>query len=203
MGVRVRWVVVCTAAGALLMGCGGGSTSSEPGSAVSKTVACSLRQSSVASSANQAGSTMMFASRALAGENSPMPSKYTCDGANISPPLVWNVPAKTAALMLVMTVIDNAGSSVRWIVSDISANSKGVGEGQTPEGGIVGANAEGHSNYGGICPPRGQTGSVQFELYALSKKLPLTQGFSPATAEHDYSGDLLHTAVVKSVYSRR
>jgi hypothetical protein len=36
-------------------------------------------------------------------DNGELPKQYTCDGANISPPLEWqNVPAKAAALVLIM-----------------------------------------------------------------------------------------------------
>jgi hypothetical protein len=141
--------------------------------------------------------------------NGAIPSQYTCDGANISPPLQWqNVPAKAAALVLF--VIDDTPtgptSGIRWIVGDISPTAAGVASGATPQGGIVGADTQGHAGYGGICPARGKTSTVEFVLYALRKKIPLSPGFTPAVAESEYGAgkDLLGSAAVTyAVYQRR
>ena len=140
--------------------------------------------------------------------NGALPAQYTCDGANISPPLEWhNVPAKAAALVLF--IIDDSAtgpaSGVRWVVGDISPTSKGVAAGKTPEGGIVGSDTQGRSGYGGICPAHGKTSTLELVLYALSKKIPLTPGFAPATAESEYGAgkDLLGSAAVTyAVYHR-
>lgn len=140
--------------------------------------------------------------------NGAIPKQYTCDGASISPPLQWqNVPAKAAALVLFVIDDSSTGSAsgIRWIVGDINPSSKGVAAGQTPEGGIVGSDTQGHPGYGGICPPHGKTSTIEFTLYALSKKIPLTPGFQPAVAESEYgSGKLLmgEAATTYAVYHR-
>jgi Raf kinase inhibitor-like YbhB/YbcL family protein len=140
--------------------------------------------------------------------NGEIPKQYTCDGANISPPLEWqNVPSKAAALVLFVIDDSSTGSAggIRWIVGDINPSSKGVAAGQTPAGGIVGSDAQGNSGYGGICPPHGKTSTIQFVLYALSKKIPLSPGFQPSIAESEYgSGKLLmgEAAVTYAVYHR-
>jgi hypothetical protein len=131
---------------------------------------------------------MALASPAFA-ENELIPAEYTCQGAGISPPLEWkNLPAKTAALVLF--VIDDSSDGrtggIRWVVGDIDPNSSGVAAGQVPAGGIVGSNAEGKAGYASICPAAGKDSWVQFQLYALSKKIPLTPGFVPGVAEHEY-----------------
>jgi Raf kinase inhibitor-like YbhB/YbcL family protein len=141
-------------------------------------------------------------------DNSELPKQYTCDGANISPPLEWhNIPAKAAALVLFM-IDDSAtgtASGIRWIVGDINPKSTGVAAGQTPEGGIVGSDTQGKSGYGGICPPPGKTSTIEVEMYALSKKIPLTAGFQADLAESEYgSGKLLigEAAVSYATYHR-
>jgi hypothetical protein len=140
--------------------------------------------------------------------NGAIPSQYTCDGADISPPLEWqNVPAKAAALVLIVIDDSSTGpaSGIRWFVGDINPSSKGVAAGKSPEDGIVGSDSQGHPGYGGICPPPGKTSTVQFTLYALSKKIPLSSGFQPAVAESEYgSGKLLmgSAAVTYAVYHR-
>jgi phosphatidylethanolamine-binding protein (PEBP) family uncharacterized protein len=140
--------------------------------------------------------------------NGAIPSQYTCDGANISPPLEWkNVPAKAAALVLIAIDDSSTGpaSGIRWFVGDIDPSSKGVAAGKTPEGGIVGSDTQGKSGYGGICPEHGKTATIQFTLYALSKKIPLTPGFTPSVAESEYGqGKLLmgEAAVTYGTYTR-
>jgi Raf kinase inhibitor-like YbhB/YbcL family protein len=140
--------------------------------------------------------------------NGAIPAQYTCDGANISPPLEWqNVPKKAAALVLIAIDDSSTGpaSGIRWFVGDINPSSKGVAAGQTPEGGIAGSDTQGRSGYGGICPPPGKTATIQFTLYALSKKIPLTPGFQPALAEEEYGqGKLLmgEAAVTYGTYTR-
>jgi Raf kinase inhibitor-like YbhB/YbcL family protein len=149
--------------------------------------------------------TMEIASSAFPGENVALPAQYTCDGANISPPLEWrNLPAHTAALVLSLSMIDNAGSTVRWTVANISPSATSVAEGKTPEGGIVGANSEGHSEYGGICPPHGQTASIQIELFALSHTVAVSTGFQASQLEHEYTTGklMLGTAVDTTTYRR-
>lgn len=140
--------------------------------------------------------------------NGAIPKQYTCDGANISPPLQWrDVPSKAAALVLFIIDDSSTGPTggIRWIVGDIDPHSTGVAAGQTPAGGIVGSDTQGHSGYGGICPPHGKTSTIEFVLYALSKKIPLSPGFQPSAAEQAYgAGKLLlgEAATTYAVYHR-
>ncbi len=141
--------------------------------------------------------------------NGAIPTQYTCDGADISPPLDWqHVPAKTAALVLFI-IDDNesytgSGSGIRWVIGDIDPRSSGVAAGKIPEGGIVGSDTQGHAGYGGICPEHGKTDTIEFTLYALSKKIPLTPGFQPAVAEREYGAGklLLGSTTTYGVYTR-
>ena len=141
------------------------------------------------------------------GSSGSIPARYTCDGAGISPPLQWSdVPANAAALvLLIVNTTAGPASGVRWIVGDIDPGSKGVGAGGMPEGGIVGSDSQGRSGYGGICPARGKTSTVQFVLYALSKKIPLTPGFQPSVAEREYNAGKLvlsQAAISYATYRR-
>ncbi len=126
--------------------------------------------------------------------NGAIPSQYTCSGSGISPPLEWkNVPAKAAELVLF--VIDESSESssggIRWIVGGIEPSSKGVAAGSVPPGGIVGTNTAGKAAYSPICPASGKSDTVEFVLYALSKKITLTPGFQPDIAESQYGSQKL------------
>jgi hypothetical protein len=124
------------------------------------------------------------------GLNEQIPKEYTCDGANISPALEWqNVPSNAKALVLFAIDDSSTGSAsgIRWIVGDINPNTTGVEAGKIPEGGIVGSDTQGHPGYGGFCPEHGKTDGIQFDLWALSEKIPLKPGFIAGTAESEYA----------------
>ncbi len=86
-----------------------------------------------------------------------VPREFTCDGANVSPPLAWTgVPAGTTALVLLVDDPD-AGAFVHWIVLDLSGAdghlARGIGgSAATPQ---QGRNDFGDVGWGGPCPPSG------------------------------------------------
>ncbi len=127
--------------------------------------------------------------------NGALPAQYMCTGAGISPPLSWTkVPAKTAELFLFAIAEGPGGSGgggIRWVVGGIDPSSTGVAAGQIPPGGIVGTNTAGKAAYSPVCPPKGKSETVEFVMYALSKKLPLSTGFQPAKAESEYGSKKL------------
>jgi Raf kinase inhibitor-like YbhB/YbcL family protein len=137
--------------------------------------------------------------------NGTIPQQYTCDGANISPPLQWqHLPAHTKDLVLFVIddSSDGAEGGIRWVVAGIEPTLSGISAGQLPSGAVVGLNGSGKATYGGICPPKGKPASIEFVLWALSKKIPLSSGFIPAVAEHDYSHSELASATTYASYSR-
>ncbi len=126
-----------------------------------------------------------------------IPAQYTCDGTNVSPPLQWqHLPARTKELVLFVIDDSSDGSAggIRWVVAGIDPSVSGVSAGQLPAGAVVGLNGSGKATYGGICPPKGKPAAIEVVLWALSKKIPLSNGFVPTVAEHDYSGSELASA---------
>jgi Raf kinase inhibitor-like YbhB/YbcL family protein len=190
------------------------SSSSSAGSGSSRSSSSGASRSSSSSGSNASGEVPPPRAGAMAITspafelNGAIPTQYTCDGADMSPPLEWkNIPSKAAALVLFIIDDNAAGPSggIRWIVGDINPTSKGVAAGKTPEGGIVGSDTQGHAGYGGICPAHGKTSTIEFVLYALSKRIPISPGFQPSIAESEYgSGKLLlgSAAVTYAGYHR-
>jgi phosphatidylethanolamine-binding protein (PEBP) family uncharacterized protein len=140
--------------------------------------------------------------------NGVIPAQYTCAGAGISPALSWEkVPAHAAELIL-FVIDDNANGSsggIRWIVGGIEPSSTGVAAGKLPPGAIVGTNTPGKAAYSPICPASGKSDTIEFVMYALSKKISISPGFRPDVAEAQYgSGKLLmgQAAVTYGVASR-
>ncbi len=137
--------------------------------------------------------------------NGAIPAQYTCDGANVSPPLQWqHLPAHTKELVLF--VIDDSSDSsqggIRWVIAGLEPGLSGISAGQLPSGAVVGLNSSGKATYGGICPSKGRSASIEFVLWALSKTIPLANGFTPAVAEHDYSHSELASATTYATYTR-
>jgi Raf kinase inhibitor-like YbhB/YbcL family protein len=116
------------------------------------------------------------------GEGGTIPGKYTCDGADVSPPLKWNaLPTGTKSLALICDDPDApVGTWVHWVFYDIPAETEGLPEGVAPidhpeEGGTQGINDFRKIGYGGPCPPGG-THRYFFKLYALDTLLNLSPG---------------------------
>lgn len=140
--------------------------------------------------------------------NGAIPVSYTCAGAGISPALSWQkVPAKAAELFLFVIDDNSSGSEggIRWVVGGIEPSSTGVAAGKLPAGGIVGTNTAGKAAYSPICPAKGKSDTVEFVMYALSKKLQLSPGFQPTSAEAQYGSHKLlmgSAAVTYGIASR-
>ncbi|MFZ1925714.1 MAG: hypothetical protein WAU42_06195 [Solirubrobacteraceae bacterium] len=140
--------------------------------------------------------------------NGAIPVSYTCAGAGISPALSWQkVPTKAAELFLFVIDDNSSGSEggIRWVVGGIEPSSTGVAAGKVPAGGIVGTNTAGKAAYSAICPAKGKSDTVEFVMYALSKKLQLSPGFQPANAEAQYGSHKLlmgSAAVTYGIASR-
>ena len=88
-----------------------------------------------------------------------IPSKYTCDGANISPPLrLSDVPAQAKSLVLIMDDPDvpkrlrKDGMWDHWVVFNIPASLTEIKEGEEPEG-THGIGTSNNLDYYGPCPP--------------------------------------------------
>src|SRR3989344_8651129 len=68
-------------------------------------------------------SNMKLTSNAFDEENRRMPKKYTCQGENINPELIWSdVPEKTKSFALIVDDPDApSGTWVHWLVKDMLA----------------------------------------------------------------------------------
>lgn len=111
-------------------------------------------------------------------EGGDIPVKYTCDGADVSPPLhIMNVPAKAKELVLIMDDPDAPGGTfTHWLLYNVKGNTGAIAEGKVPAGSRQGTNSFGAARYQGPCPPAFQTHRYFFTVYALSKASGLAAG---------------------------
>ena len=135
-------------------------------------------------------------------EGGDIPSKYTCDGADISPPLeISAVPAEAEALALVMDDPDAPGSTFdHWLVWNIPTDVDSIPEDTEPEG-VQGKTDFGRLGYGGPCPPSG-THTYRFKLYALDDTLDLDQGATKDQLQQAMEGHVLEDDMLSADYSR-
>lgn len=106
-----------------------------------------------------------------------IPSKYTCDGENVSPDLKWNKPNdKIKSFALIVDDPDApSGDFVHWVVYNIPGSIIEFPENVTsskniPEMFTIGKNDFGKIGYGGPCPPSG-THRYYFKIYGLDTVL--------------------------------
>jgi Raf kinase inhibitor-like YbhB/YbcL family protein len=132
-----------------------------------------------------------------------IPKQYTCDGANINPPLrIENVPSNTKSIALVLDDIDAPrGTYVHWILWNIDPNVMEVKKDSVPEGAVQGVNDFNKRNYGGPCPPR-RAHKYVFKIYALDTLLNLNSNSTKKDLEKTMEGHIISRSELTGVYKR-
>lgn len=97
-----------------------------------------------------------------------IPSKFTCDGDDLSPQLSWeDVPDETKSFALSIEDPDAPmGTFIHWLVHDIPKGVTGFDQGSIVCGSKQVTNDFRKESYGGPCPPSG-THRYFFTVYAL------------------------------------
>jgi hypothetical protein len=110
-----------------------------------------------------------------------IPKQYTCEGADISPPLGWSgAPQGTKSFVLIVDDPDAPDPRapkttwVHWVLHNIPAETRSLPEGATERGlppqAVQGLNDWKRVGYGGPCPPIGRHRYFH-KLYALDAEL--------------------------------
>jgi hypothetical protein len=129
-----------------------------------------LASCGAAKEADMAG--FMLKSDAFA-EGQALPTQFTCDGEDRSPPLSWSEPPNgTKSFALIVDDPDAPSGTFRhWAAFNIPAATRGLpaGAGNDTAGDIAQAqNDFGRPGYGGACPPEGHgPHHYRFKLFAL------------------------------------
>lgn len=141
-------------------------------------------------------------------EGERIPSRHTCDGQDVSPPLSWkDVPAGTVSFALIVHDPDAPrGDWVHWVLFDLPPGFRDLPEAFPPDerpapGGVSGVTDFGRTGYGGPCPPSG-THRYVFAIYALDAPLGLPPRATREQVEKAMRGHVLGEARLNGTYSR-
>ncbi len=141
--------------------------------------------------------------KSIFSDGGKIPSKYTCEGADVNPPLEFiEIPENAKSLVL---IIDDPDSPLKtwghWILWNISPGVKSIRENSIPSGAIEGDNDFGNIGYGGPCPNSGEH-RYQFKLYALDTKLNLPRGSAKNEVEKSIKGHIIDKTVLTGLYQK-
>jgi len=134
-------------------------------------------------------------------EDGPIPTQFTQDGADKSPPLlIEDVPAGAKSLALIAEDPDApSGTFTHWILFNMSPTTMEIHEDAPPVMATQGRNDRGDIGYAGPKPPSGEH-RYFFKLYALDTVLPLSRGTKSAELQAAMRGHILEEATLMGRY---
>jgi Raf kinase inhibitor-like YbhB/YbcL family protein len=147
------------------------------------------------------------------GHQGEIPSRYTCEGEDISPPLSWSGPPEgTKSFALVVDDPDAPDPRaprmtwVHWVLYNLPSTVRELPEGATPAalptGAKEGQNDWKRTGYGGPCPPIGRH-RYFFKLYGLDTVLPDLRGPTKSRLEEAMKGHVLGRAELIGTYEKQ
>lgn len=103
--------------------------------------------------------------------------RFTCDGLNVSPTLVFDGTPPEAAELAVAVVDLDAGGYVHWVVAGLAPTTVQLAPGEVPAGAVLGRTDSGVVGWDGPCPPPGdEPHRYEFRLYAAAEPIGLAPG---------------------------
>jgi Raf kinase inhibitor-like YbhB/YbcL family protein len=141
-----------------------------------------------------------------------IPTQYTCEGADVSPPLAFSgVPPAAKSLALIADDPDAPDPKapktvyVHWVLHDLPPDTAGLPEAVQPRalpaGARVGRNDFGRTGYGGPCPPIGRH-RYFFKLYALDAVLGDLGSVTKSRLLQAMKGHVVEEAQVMGTYQK-
>lgn len=129
-----------------------------------------------------------------------IPSKYTCEGEGINPPLnIQNIPEGSKTLALIIEDPDAPnGTFDHWVVWNIPPAGT-IKENTIP--GISGHNSAGKTGYLGPCPPSGSH-RYYFNVFALNTSLDLMGGENKKKLQQAMESHILAKGTLMGRYQK-
>jgi Raf kinase inhibitor-like YbhB/YbcL family protein len=133
-------------------------------------------------------------------EGGLIPSKYTCEGEDISPALsIEHVPEEAMSLAVIVDDPDApSGVWVHWVVWNIPMTHLLK---ENAEQGIQGTNDFRKQRYNGPCPPKG-THRYSYKVYALNSVLDIAAGIEKSELERAMASHIIAFGELTGRYER-
>lgn len=140
-----------------------------------------------------------------------IPSRYACEGQDVSPPLAWSgVPPEAKSLALIVDDPDAPDPAapkmtwVHWVLYNMPPGTDELAEAATqlPAGTLSGLNDWHRTGYGGPCPPIGRHRYCH-KLYALDLVLPDLDRPTKAALEARMKGHVIAQAELIGTYQKQ
>lgn len=134
-----------------------------------------------------------------------IPVEFTCDGDDVSPPLLWaGAPDGTAEFAIVMFDPDAPGEGwVHWVLLHVPATLTSLEAGAAPGGTTAGMNSSGEAAYGGPCPPEGDDPHrYQTTVYALFRVIDAGDGADYDEVRQQIEDAAVAWGTLQGVYGR-
>ncbi len=135
-----------------------------------------------------------------------IPSKYTCQGPDVSPPVsVDDLPDDAETWALILEDPDAPGKTfLHWTAWNLPADRSTVPEDAdlTVLGAREGKNDFGEVGYRGPCPPSGTHGYV-FRVFALDSQLDVEQGADVDTLRTAINEHVVGYGELKGRYTKK
>lgn len=144
-------------------------------------------------------------------DGGPIPRAHTCDGADLSPPLIWSgAPETTRELALILDDPDAPrGVFTHWVLYKLPPSATTIPSGfpkeattAQPVSARQGLNDFQQVGYRGPCPPQGPPHRYHFRLYALDADLDVPAGASKAVLLKAMAGHVIEEAGMIGKYGR-
>jgi Raf kinase inhibitor-like YbhB/YbcL family protein len=150
-----------------------------------------------------AGGARMKITSSAFQEGGNIPSKFTCDGSDTSPPLqITGAPAEAKSLVLIADDPDAPGGLfTHWLVWNIPPRTSSIAEGSAPKG-VQGTNDFGNPGYRGPCPPPG-VHRYSFKVFALDRELDLRSGAKRSQVDAAMKGHVVAQGELMGRYGRK
>jgi len=171
---------------------------------------CSCEESAKANPGAVGGKKMeLNVTSSAFAEGGLIPPKYTCDGADISPPLQWDSAPEAARSIALISDDPDApvGTWVHWVLFNLPPDTKELAENIPPDetlpnGARQGTSDFGRIGYGGPCPPGG-THRYFFKIYALDTVIDLPAGVRKAQLVKAMEGHIIAQGQLIGKYKRQ
>jgi len=145
--------------------------------------------------------------------NGEIPRRFTCEGEDVSPPLVWSgTPEGTKSFALIVDGTDAPDPDasqmtwVHWVLYNLLSSARELAEAvvseELPVGAEDGQNDWKNLGYGGPCPPIGRHRYFH-KLYALDLVLPDLGAPTKSELKSAMEGHVLAQAELVGTYEKK